>query len=53
MILNKRNYSYWIELIETICGQKMSLGSLKNIINKMFTNHVYLVYMYKAGFGIE
>ena len=24
----------------------MSTGSFKNIINKRFTNHIYLIYMY-------
>ena len=24
----------------------MSSGSLKNVINKMFTNHIYLIYAY-------
>ena len=29
----------------TMC-KRMSLGSFKNIIEKMFTNHIYLIYMY-------
>ena len=31
----------------------MSLGLFKNVISKMFTNHIYLVYKSKKGFGIK
>ena len=27
--------------------KKMSLGLFKNIINEMFTNHIYLTHIYK------
>ena len=27
--------------------KKLSLGTFKNVIDKMFTNHIYLIYMYK------
>ena len=30
----------------TICKQ-ISSGLFKNIVNKIFTHHIYLIYMYK------
>ena len=54
MINCKPNYSYEITILETILlwVKKMSSASFKNVINNMFTNHLYLTYVY-TGFGIS
>ena len=31
----------------------MSLGSFKNVFNKMFTNHIYLIDMYKQDLALN
>ena len=30
----------------------MNPGSFKNVINKMFANHIYRTYMYKQGLAL-
>ena len=32
---------------------QISLGSFKNVINKLFTNHIYLIYMYKEYLALN
>ena len=36
----------------TVC-KRMSLGSFKNVIYKMFTNHIYLIYLYKHDLALN
>ena len=31
----------------------MSLGLFKSIVNKMFTNHIYLIYIYKEDLALN
>ena len=31
----------------------MSSGSFTNVINKIFTNHIYLLYMYKPDLALN
>ena len=31
----------------------MSLGSSKNVINNMFINHIYLIYVYKKDLALN
>ena len=36
----------------TLC-KEISTGSFKNVINKMFTTHMYLIYMYKEDMALN
>ena len=36
-----------------MCKNKASSGSLKIVIDKMFTNHIYLIYMYKEDLTLN
>ena len=33
--------------------KKTSSDSFNNVINKMFTNHIYLIYMYKEDLALN
>ena len=36
-----------------LSANKMSSGLCKNAMNKMFTNHIYLIYMYKKDLALD
>ena len=40
----------WIHLI---IGKNISLDSFKNVIYKMFTNHIYLIYLNKDDLALN
>ena len=54
MIYNKLNYSYLIEISETIkMSWKMNSGLFKNVINKMCLEILFLMNVYKRNLALN
>ena len=53
MIYSKHNYSCQIEILETICVQKINLGSFTNIIKQdACKSHIFNTFVL-TGFSVK